>query len=282
MDASGGLAGLITLSQSLANAGGGLELGNGIVSPVRFGGDLDFFHFLFRLGAEEDTQENKLLLDELASKLQEEDSSQAIRSRLNSDKRDEKQISLDEQDLSEITGIQANLLQELLRHPVSQNTNTDHSKKHFEDSDAFQIQFKDIFTPLQVQTPTQHPLHLLQQLPQHIANQNPAQGFGKTQGFSQDFMELIQKAYQKQRPIRVSISEDTALILKFNRQGQVSAQFVTTDAATEALLKQQLTELRQRLDDKKLPIGHLGVSSDAQQRDQDQNASRHAQDDSLN
>jgi Flagellar hook-length control protein FliK len=172
---------------------------------------------------------------------------------------DDKEIPLDETELSAITGITPAWLQELLKsQPIPAQQAEQDGGHRFDDTQALTAQLKDIFSPPPI--PVNMPLTMLQQLPNHIAATVNSSGFSKTQTLSKDFVDMIQKAYQKQRPIRVSISDDTTLVLKFNRQGQVSAHFLASDSASELYLKQHLSDLRQRLDAKGLPVDQLTVT----------------------
>jgi hypothetical protein len=68
--------------------------------------------------------------------------------------------------------------------------------------------------------------------------------------------ELIEKGYRSGRPIRVELDPDSAVVLKI-RNGQVSAQFVSTDKNAGAMMQQSLDDLRNRMLARNLPVGQL-------------------------
>ena len=68
--------------------------------------------------------------------------------------------------------------------------------------------------------------------------------------------ELIEKGYQSGRPIRVELDPESAVVLKI-RNGQVSAQFVSSDKNASAMMQQGLDDLRNRMLARNLPVGQL-------------------------
>lgn len=78
------------------------------------------------------------------------------------------------------------------------------------------------------------------------------QGFG----VSEQLDALIQQGYKTGRPIRVELNDKTSLVLKI-KNGQVSAEFVSSDRAASMAMQQQLDELRNRMSAKNLPVGTL-------------------------
>ena len=68
--------------------------------------------------------------------------------------------------------------------------------------------------------------------------------------------ELIEKGYKTGRPIRVELDTNSAVVLKI-RNGQVSAEFVSTDKAAAFAMQQELDDLRNRMAARNLPVGTL-------------------------
>jgi len=68
--------------------------------------------------------------------------------------------------------------------------------------------------------------------------------------------ELIEKGYQSGRPIRVELDPESAVVLKIHN-GQVSAQFVSSDKNASAMMQQGLDDLRNRMLARNLPVGQL-------------------------
>jgi len=70
----------------------------------------------------------------------------------------------------------------------------------------------------------------------------------KDLNFSKSLMNLIEYSSASNRPIRIDFGKDLALILQIDRQGRVSAEFISSDKAMEFLLKTNIPLLRQKLD----------------------------------
>jgi hypothetical protein len=66
--------------------------------------------------------------------------------------------------------------------------------------------------------------------------------------FSKSVISLIEYAYASNRPIRIDFGKDLALILQIDKQGRVSAEFISSDKAMEFLLKTNIPNLKQKLD----------------------------------
>lgn len=75
-------------------------------------------------------------------------------------------------------------------------------------------------------------------------------------GVSPKLAELIEKGYKTGRPIRVELDNQSALVLKI-RDGQVSAEFVSADKGAVLMMQQELTDLRNKMALKNLPVGTL-------------------------
>lgn len=70
----------------------------------------------------------------------------------------------------------------------------------------------------------------------------------KNLNFSKSVMNLVEYAYSSNRPIRIDFAQNTSVILKIDRLGQISAEFISSDKAMEYLLKTNIPLLRQKLD----------------------------------
>lgn len=86
--------------------------------------------------------------------------------------------------------------------------------------------------------------------------------------------ELIEKGYKSGRPIRVELDNNSAVVLKI-RNGQVSAEFVSTDKAAAFVMQQELDDLRNRMAARNLPVGTL----EYKYRDSAQSGNQSRQDD---
>lgn len=81
--------------------------------------------------------------------------------------------------------------------------------------------------------------------------------------------ELIREGYKSGRPIRVELDKATAVVLKI-RNGQVSAEFMSTDKTMALYMKQELDDLRHRMAMRNLPVGTLEYRDPHQSRRQPQ------------
>lgn len=82
--------------------------------------------------------------------------------------------------------------------------------------------------------------------------------------------ELLEKGYKTGRPIRVELDSKSAVVLKI-RNGQVSAEFVSTDRSMALVMQQELDDLRHRMAMKNLPFGTLEAKyQDSRQSRQEQ------------
>lgn len=123
--------------------------------------------------------------------------------------------------------------------------------------------------------------------PQFSLNINQTNGFKNTVmnynnsgksytslNFSKNLSEALEKAYKNNRPIRIDFEKDTSVILKIDKDGKVSAQFLSTDKMMELLLKDNLYLLRAKLDKEGLPYNELNYkdqSGDNKEREKNQN-----------
>lgn len=66
--------------------------------------------------------------------------------------------------------------------------------------------------------------------------------------FSKSLMNLIEYSYTSNKSIRIDFGKDLAVILKIDKQGMISAEFISSDKAMEYLLKTNIPHLREKLD----------------------------------
>lgn len=104
------------------------------------------------------------------------------------------------------------------------------------------------------------------------ANPNATGVMYRSLGGSEAFMQTLQSAYKQNRPVRIDF-DATSVILRFNKQGTVHAEFVPNDKATELYVKQHLAELKQRLESKALPEATFSIRQSSDQPSQQQQQS---------
>ena len=79
----------------------------------------------------------------------------------------------------------------------------------------------------------------------------------KTQQTSKVLTDLINKAYNEQKPVRIDFDNKVSVILKVDTKGKISAEFIPGDKAVEAYLRNNIGFLKQRFDDQNLPYNDL-------------------------
>lgn len=76
---------------------------------------------------------------------------------------------------------------------------------------------------------------------------------------SSELQVMLEKAYKFQRPVRIDLNESASIILRLGRDGRVSAEFLPNDQAAEMFFRQNMLDLKNRLESKQLPYGDLSV-----------------------
>ena len=66
--------------------------------------------------------------------------------------------------------------------------------------------------------------------------------------FSKSLLNLIEYSQASNRPIRIDFDKDLSVILRIDKQGKISAEFIAQDKAMEFLIKTNIPNLRQKLD----------------------------------
>ena len=89
--------------------------------------------------------------------------------------------------------------------------------------------------------------------------------------FSQNLSEAMKKAYKSNQPIRIEVEKDTSVILKIDKEGKVSAHFISSDKAMEMLLRDHIYQLRDKLDKEGLPYKSLTYNQDKEKNKDKEN-----------
>ena len=79
----------------------------------------------------------------------------------------------------------------------------------------------------------------------------------KTVEVTNHITELIQKASSTQKPVRISFDNDVSVILKIDKHGKVSAEFIPGSIEVENYLKNNIASLKQRFDEQNLPYNDI-------------------------
>lgn len=87
----------------------------------------------------------------------------------------------------------------------------------------------------------------------------------KSANVSKTLVNLIDESYNKQKPVRIDFDNNMSVILKVDKGGKVSAEFIPGDKAVEDYLKNNIASLKQTFDDKSLPYNDLSYRQHKQQ-----------------
>jgi hypothetical protein len=68
---------------------------------------------------------------------------------------------------------------------------------------------------------------------------------------------LIEKAQQTQKPVRIAFDNDVSVVLKIDKNGKVSAEFIPGSVEVENYLRNNIDSLKQRFDEQNLPYNDL-------------------------
>lgn len=79
----------------------------------------------------------------------------------------------------------------------------------------------------------------------------------KAQQTSQVLTNLISKAYNEQKPVRIDFDNNVSVVLKVDSKGKVSADFIPGDKAVEAYLRNNIGFLKMRFDDQNIAYNEL-------------------------
>lgn len=69
--------------------------------------------------------------------------------------------------------------------------------------------------------------------------------------------ELIDKAQKTQKPVRITLDNDVSVILKIDKDGKVTAEFIPGSLEVENYLRNNIASLKQKFDEQNLPYNDL-------------------------
>lgn len=85
---------------------------------------------------------------------------------------------------------------------------------------------------------------------------------------SQTLMDALNDSAKTGKPCRIDFGSDVAVIMKVDKEGVLSANFIPGSAAVEAYLKNNIEGLKQSFDEQGLPYNKLSYSNQQQQKQQ--------------
>jgi hypothetical protein len=94
--------------------------------------------------------------------------------------------------------------------------------------------------------------------------------------FSRNLSEMLNKAYKTNRPVRIDFENKSSVIIKIDREGKLSAQFLSSDKVMEMLLRDNLYQLRAKFEEEGLPFNDLSYKNES---DNDEHQKRKEEED---
>ncbi len=82
---------------------------------------------------------------------------------------------------------------------------------------------------------------------------------------------LIEKTLKTQRPVRISFDNNISVILKIDKQGKVSAEFIPGSIEAENYLMKNISSLKQRFDEQNLAYSSLTYRQNNRQQGKNRN-----------
>lgn len=87
----------------------------------------------------------------------------------------------------------------------------------------------------------------------------------KSANVSKTLLNLVDDAFKNQKPVRIDFDNNVSVILKVDKAGKVSAEFIPGDKAVEQYLKNNISFLKQRFEEQDLPYNDLMYRQSKQQ-----------------
>lgn len=124
--------------------------------------------------------------------------------------------------------------------------------------DATELEASDLTFIQNVSQASPMPVVLVNNLSPSLLEQLPQTHY-KSLTVSQGLQAMLDKAYKTQKPVRIDLSETASVILRIGRDGRVSAEFMAAEQGADLFFRQNLQDLKNRLESKQLPYGELTV-----------------------
>ncbi len=74
-------------------------------------------------------------------------------------------------------------------------------------------------------------------------------------------MDKLAESMKTNKPFRIDFDKDVSVIIKVNKDGSLSANFIPGDKAVEQYLRNNIASLKQRFDEENLPYSELSYSN---------------------
>ena len=90
-----------------------------------------------------------------------------------------------------------------------------------------------------------------------VVDMSEVQGAEKSAKVSKTLADMLLKAMNENKPVRIDFDNDISVIIKIDRAGKISADFLPSSQIAEAYLKENLPLLKQRFDDNNIDYNEL-------------------------
>ncbi len=87
----------------------------------------------------------------------------------------------------------------------------------------------------------------------------------KSANVSKALMTMVDDAFKTQKPVRLDFDNNVSVILRVDKNGKVSAEFIPGDKAVENYLRNNIPFLKQRFDEQELSYNDLSYRQHKQQ-----------------
>ena len=95
-----------------------------------------------------------------------------------------------------------------------------------------------------------------------------AQNIQQNVQVSSVLMDKLAESMRTNQPFRIDFDKDVSVIIKVNKDGSLSANFIPGDKAVEQYLRNNISFLKQRFDEQNLSYSQLSYSNSRQQQQQ--------------
>lgn len=93
----------------------------------------------------------------------------------------------------------------------------------------------------------------------------------KSANVSKTLMNLIENSMQTNKPVRIDFDNNVSVVLKVDKSGKISADFIPGDKAVEQYLRDNIGFLKQKFDDQNLSYSNLSYRQYKQDKQKKQN-----------
>ena len=90
----------------------------------------------------------------------------------------------------------------------------------------------------------------------------------KSLNISKELANLIEYSFKTQKPVRIEFGKDSSVILKSDRDGKLTAEFISSNEAMAYVLKSSIPNLKTKLDSENISYNEIFYNDSSQQNNQ--------------